>query len=783
MSSKKTHIKIDKYSGVLGDFSGLEISVGKLIRAGEEEWEPQGPTPKPQVPDTRGWFMKLLDRYPPFYSPICQKCCLCTFGPCLLAEGRHGACGITLAAQQARIVEIACCIGAACHSSHGMHLLHHCLHKYGDLPMNLGDDIQVESPLTRLICGIKPETIGDYWEAFEWLGRTLTHLLSAGHTGQEGSHLDFEVKSFTAGLLDSVGMEASDMVQIVGFGFPKGDPEAPLLDCGMGTLDTSKPCILMVGHNVAPGVGLVDYMREKGLTGEVEVGAICCTAIDLQRYYEGATIIGTISKQLRYVRSGVPDVIMVDEQCLNLRLFDEAKKIKAPFIATNEKCMMGLKDRSDEDVETIVEDLVSYREPGVLILDPDKAGIVAVETARRVKPIRKDYHVLPTDEEIIKEAEKCVGCGNCKRSCPNDLPLPEAIAKAKEGDFSLLQYCFDICVGCTRCEDDCKFDVSPHDLIAAASRKVIATESYKIRAGRGPVTDVEIRNVGAPVVLGEIPGVIAIVGCANYHAEFNEVAVIAEEFLKRGYIVVTTGCGAMDIALYKTEDGKSLYEVYDGAFDRGCLVNIGSCVSNSHITGAVAKIANIFARRPLRGNFEEIADYSLHRVGAVGLAWGAMSQKAASIASSVNGLGIPVVVGPHSSEYRRMYLGRDDKPERWKCWNTRDHTPDHEIPPCPENLLVCSESLEECIVSMAKLCLRAADSTKGRNIKLSHWIDLSKKYLDKMPDAEELAKYIRTDADIPINLKDEIKKMILAVGWESKEIIDPTLVESTCHGA
>ncbi|GAB4328564.1 MAG: CO dehydrogenase/acetyl-CoA synthase complex subunit alpha [Promethearchaeota archaeon] len=779
--AKGTQIKIDKYSGVLGQFSGLEINVGRVMRSEEEEWEPQGPTPKPHVPDLRNWFLTLMERYPPFYSPICQKCCLCTFGPCLLAEGRHGACGVTLATQQARIVEIACCIGAACHSSHGIHLLHHAIEKFGDLPVDLGDDIQVEAPLTRLICGMKPTKLSDFEEAQEWIGENLTHLLSAGHTGQEGSFLDFEVKAFTAGLLDGVGMEASDIAQIVAFGFPKGDPDAPLVDCGMGTMDTSKACILMIGHNVAPGIGLVDHLREKNLTDKVEVGAICCTAHDMTRYYDSARVIGTISKQMRYVRSGIPDVVMVDEQCINLRVLDEAQKIKAPFIATNEKSMFGLKDRTNDPDEEIIEDLATYKVPGVLILDPDKAGRVAVEVALRVQGKRGEFRKLPTDEEIVEQANACVGCGNCQRACPNDLPLPEAIEKAREGDFSLLEYCYDQCVGCTRCEDDCHFGVSPHDMIASASRKIVATESYKMRSGRGPVTDVEIRNVGAPIVLGEIPGVIAIVGCSNYHSKTNDVAIIAEEFLKRGYIVVVSGCGAMDIALYKTEEGKSLYEIYDGAFERGCLVNVGSCVSNSHITGTVAKVANIFARRPLRGNFEEIADYALHRIGAVGLAWGAYSQKAASIASHVNGIGVPVVVGPHASEYRRMYLGRDDKPEAWKVFNARDGTGGHEIPPVPENLLVCCESREECIVSLAKLCIRAADSTKGRNIKLSHWIDLHKKYYGTMPSAEELAKYVRVEADVPINMKSEIMEMLKQVGWEPKEIIDPTLVERTCR--
>ena len=63
----------------------------------------------------------------------------------------------------------------------------------------------------------------------------------------------------------------------------------------------------------------------------------------------------------------------------------------------------------------------------------------------------------------------------------------------------------------------------------------------------------------------------------------------------------------MDISFYKTEEGKSLYEEYPGDFDAGCLINVGSCVANGHISGAAIKVASIFAKRTLKGNFEEIA--------------------------------------------------------------------------------------------------------------------------------------------------------------------------------
>jgi len=323
-------------------------------------------------------------------------------------------------------------------------------------------------------------------------------------------------------------------------------------------------------------------------------------------------------------------------------------------------------------------------------------------------------------------------------------------------------------------------EVSPLTLLMYAGREKIRNETFNCRVGRGPIMDTEIRNVGAPIVLGEIPGIVAIIGCANYGKDIQELYMMAEEFCIRNYIVVVSGCGAMDIGLVKDEDGKTLYDRFSGDFDRGGLVNVGSCVSNPHITGAACKVANIFARRPLRGNFEEIADYILNRVGAVGVAWGAMSQKAASIASMANSVGVPAVCGPHSAEYRRMYIGRSDDEDSWKVWNARDGTPDHLVGPGPEHLLTTAESIEQAIPLVAKLCLRPADNSKGRMIKLSHWIDLERKYKGvDLP--EDLHKYIRVETDIPINLKTEIQEYLKELDWKPKEIIDPTLLERLCH--
>ncbi|MEM2875734.1 MAG: CO dehydrogenase/acetyl-CoA synthase complex subunit alpha, partial [Candidatus Bathyarchaeia archaeon] len=694
---------------------------------------------------------------------------------CDLTGGKRGACGLDMASQQSRIVLLACCIGAATHIAHARHLVEHLIEKYGrNTPINVGGlNIEVEAPVIRLVCGIKPLKIKDLEDALNWCEREVTHLLSATHTGQEGSNLDFESKVLHAGMVDQVGMEIADIAQISVLGFPKADPEAPLTDLGFGIADVSKPTILVIGHNVPSSVGIIDYLTEKGLLGKVEVVGICCTAHDITRYSSMAKIVGPISWQLRYIRSGLADLIVVDEQCIRADVLVEAKKVKAPVIASSQKNCLGLENRTGSPSNEIISDLVEERVPGVLILDPDKVGEVAVEAVMAVAPKRKKFKVIPEIGEIVQAAQRCTGCNECMRACPNNQPIPEAMKAAARGDLNPLASILDSCIGCARCDSACPNDFPLHSFMVKAGEEGLWREKFKIRVGRGAIQDVEIREVGGPIVLGEIPGVVALVGCANYPSGGKDVAEIAEEFAKRRYIVVTSGCAAMSIGMSKDEDGKTLYEKYSGAFEAGGIVNVGSCVSNSHIAGAAIKIASIFAKRRLRANYEEIADYILNRVGAVGIAWGAMSQKAASIASGFWRLGVPVIVGPHGSKYRRMLLGRKERKEDWYVYDARTGEEVY-VGPVPEHLFTAAETKEEAMVLIAKLCMRPNDTTKGRAIKLTHYIDLHKRLYGVLPDDVHL--FVRSKADIPITMRDEILRFLEEREWKESIIPDPTLL-------
>ena len=773
LSKKDLNVKLETLETDIGVFKDLEISIGRIY---DDTWSEQlGPTPFPSVTDLREWDFKILQRYKPFYMPFCDVCCLCTFGKCDLTGDKRGACGLNMAAQQSRIVLLACCIGAATHIAHARHLVDHLLEQHGrNTPLNVGGlNIDVEAPVTRLVCGIKPNTLNDVTDALDYCEEQVTHLLSSTHTGQEGSNLDFESKVFHAGMVDQVGMEIADLAQISVYGFPKADPEARLADLGFGIADVTKPTILVIGHNVPSSVGIIDYLNEKELLNKVEVVGICCTAHDITRYSSSAKIVGPISWQLRYIRSGLADLIVVDEQCIRADTLVEAEKVHTPVIASSPKNCLGLQNRTKSSSIDIINDLITQSVPGVLLLDPEKVGEVAVETVLAVAPKRQKQNILPDVAEIVDAANACTLCNECTRACPNNQPIPEALKAAADGDLNPLANILENCVGCARCDSACPNDNPLHSFMIKAGEEQLWAEKYKMRIGRGAIQDVEIRNVGGPIVLGEIPGVVALVGCANYPHGGREVAEIAEEFAKRRFIVVTSGCAAMSMATVKDDEGKTIYEKYPGGFEAGGILNVGSCVSNPHIAGAAIKIASIFAKRTLRGNYEEIADYILNRVGAVGLAWGAMSQKAASIASGFWRLGVPVIVGPHGAKYRRMLLGRKDNKEDWFVYDARTGEKVF-VGPTPEHLFTTAETKEEAMILIAKLCMRPNDTTRGRSMKLSHYIDLYHRHYGTMPD--DIHLLIRNLRDIPITMKDEIVKILDDKNWQEQSIPDPTLL-------
>ncbi len=741
--------------------------INKIIR-GEDNWEPVGPTPMPEMSDLRRWDMRLFKTYKPFYAPFCDLCCFCTYGKCDLTGDKKGACGIGIAGQQGRWSLMFSLMGCSAHGAHGRHMIDYLIEKHGeDHKIKLGGQVDLEAPHIRLVMGLKPETLGDLRTAIEYVERGIIHGVAATHMGQEGSDLDFESKARHIGMLDHVAMEAADIAQTIGFGFPTSVAETPLAGLGWGSVDKSKPVATCVGHNAAVATVMISQLMKMGIYDQVEVTGICCTAQDNIRYSEKSKIIGPLSKQLFFLKSGISDLIITDEQCVRCDIPALARETGSALISTSDKISYGLDDVTHKEVAEIVR-LITEEGKQVLILDVDKAG----EVAAQVLPIiaKKRTKEILTKEKAKELANRCSGDRSCNRACPNLLDVGAAMQDVKEGQFEKMEAVFARCVGCGKCEEACHRKMPIIKIMQAAA----SWDSYNIRVGRGPVHDVEIRKVGSPIVLGTIPGIIALVGCSNFPEEIEEIAEIAEEFAKRKYIVCLSGCAAMAAGFKKNAEGKTIYERFKPDFDAGGILNMGSCVANSHITGAAIKVANIFAKMNLRGNYEVIADYILNRVGACGLVWGSYSQKAFCIGAGCNRLGIPVVLGPHSAKYRRLHLSRKEEDD-WTVVDGRTEEFVQTCEPSPEHQMTVVESKERAIITMAKLCIRKNDTSLGRQVKLSHYISLYKQFMGSLPD--DLQHFVRIDKDIPIVYKKEVLEYLKTVGWQPKPLLSlPTLI-------
>ena len=84
-------------------------------------------------------------------------------------------------------------------------------------------------------------------------------------------------------------------------------------------------------------------MKDSKVDDKMEVVGLCCTAIDNTRYYDRAKIVGPIIWELRFVRGGFADVVVIDEQCVRTDISLEAEQVKAPVIAASEKNCIGYK--------------------------------------------------------------------------------------------------------------------------------------------------------------------------------------------------------------------------------------------------------------------------------------------------------------------------------------------------------------------------------------------------------------------------------------------------------
>ncbi|MBI5893329.1 MAG: hypothetical protein HZB79_06735 [Deltaproteobacteria bacterium] len=670
-------------------------------------------TPFPDITDLREWDLTLLKRYKPIFKKPVKTCSLCNLGPCKPSNETLGKCGIDEDAFKARYALLDAVIGASGHTSHARRLLTDLIKRFGrETNIDMGKEVRINTPIITLITGIEPKTIADTDDVIAYIENQLVHLLSSVSFGAEAVAIDFVSKTLHTGMLDNLAMEVCDIIQISAMNMPKGS-SGGLINFGIETIDKNKFVVLIIGHNSVVGHDMAHLLKDKGIEHKFEICGLCCSAIDGSRHSHthNFKIIGNQSMQTEVVKTGIADVVVLDTQCIRADIVETALHAGSIVITTAEESVMGIDDISDFTVDDMIDFLLK-----------NKKGFI------------QDKKKVP--DVIIKIRVKGQG-------------------SRVKGQGSKIQ-----------------------------------NSKFYLRIGRGPIRDSEIRSVAPSIIMGEIPGVVGIFGCPEERQGYGETETgrmgdkespiprfpdspihnLAEEFLKRGYIVSTGGCASIDVAK------GDIFKKTSDLFDSGNLTNLGSCVSASHLIGACIKIANIMSHRNINGNYEEIADYIINRVGAVIILWGAFTQKAFATALGAARLGIPTIFGPIGKKYGLHLVGSS------KEQVVMDARIGDEIRTSlsPENLLCSAETIEQAFALATKLAIRANDTAAGRKIKLKNYIELYKKANTNLPP--DIHLFIRTNYDIPQDFDDEIQRHLTTTNWQPSYIPDPTFLKRMKRG-
>lgn len=146
------------------------------------------------------------------------------------------------------------------------------------------------------------------------------------------------------------------------------------------------------------------------------------------------------------------------------------------------------------------------------------------------------------------------------------------------------------------------------------------------------------RPLNDAIIDGRIQGIVAIVGCNNARiCQDKYHNYLAKEFIKRDYLVVSTGCGALSLAKCGIMVPEAMEEAGPGlrsiceAVGIPPILHLGSCVDNSRILTIVSEIVSE------GGLGEDISD-----LPAAGIAPEWMSEKALSIGTYFAASGVYV---------------------------------------------------------------------------------------------------------------------------------------------
>ena len=153
----------------------------------------------------------------------------------------------------------------------------------------------------------------------------------------------------------------------------------------------------------------------------------------------------------------------------------------------------------------------------------------------------------------------------------------------------------------------------------------------------GHLTDAFVRNLGVPLVTGDIPGVAVIIGGADDPAE---TVALAKSYQAQGILVTLTG----DSIKHCADAGMSL-----GESVRVCPLGY-EMQSVIHVVSVAVRAALIFGN-VTPGDFKTLAKYTMDRVKAFVNAYKPLSDEIVSYGAGAICLGFPVI----SNETENMF--------------------------------------------------------------------------------------------------------------------------------
>ncbi|MDY7031768.1 MAG: hypothetical protein SVY10_07655, partial [Thermodesulfobacteriota bacterium] len=399
--AKVVNTEVD-INGTVRDIKGIEDLVKNSI---ETTWSENlvnqikvWLTPFPHAHDIAEWDNFLLERYSPLYTASTKECPDCFQGPCNLEKGR-GTCGLDMNTFQAKLSLQSACKGLAIHLSTCKEMVNYCIKEFGEEKgIKWGENIVYGMMNVNILISETPTNLKEIKDALTYAEGQLSELLTAANVGRESDLNDLESKTFHAGSVLLMVMDLEEWLKYNFFNFiwapdkeltdiPAYPP--PTTECGLGTVDTSKPVLLFIGNDFLPAWMAVKYMKDNGLEEKIEVTGIGSVGHDLVRFCDQAKILISPTRANKALRLGMGDVVVVSDPCCRINALEEAVKTDSKVITTGFTSTYGLDDRALDPIEDIMSDLEKGT-PAVMISDPKKAGEVAVKLVEKIKSKRKE---------------------------------------------------------------------------------------------------------------------------------------------------------------------------------------------------------------------------------------------------------------------------------------------------------------------------------------------------------------------------------------------------------